>query len=95
MTSVRTSTQTDRTTATVQWSHRLLVIAVIAIAMIVAASVAGVRALLLSQPTPVQVRAVVASDLPEREIRRITPAKAEGPDAGFFVGTGDGGNGFR
>jgi hypothetical protein len=40
------------------------------------------------------VRANIVRELPALETTKISPAKAEGPDPGFFIGTGDGGNGF-
>jgi hypothetical protein len=90
----RPATEHNHRTGETQWQRQRIIIAVIATALIVAASVAGVRTLLSSQPAPAMVRANVARELPALETTKISPAKAEGPDPGFFIGTGDGGNGF-
>jgi hypothetical protein len=90
----RPATEHDHGTGDAQWRRQRNIIAVIATALIVAGSVAGVRALLSSRPSPAQVRANIVRELPALETTKISPAKAEGPDPGFFIGTGDGGNGF-
>jgi hypothetical protein len=70
-------------------------IGIFAITLIVAISILGVRGM-----HSVGFKAVQSSGTVEvREqttgsTMKIVPAKAEGPEHNFFVGTGDGGNGF-
>jgi hypothetical protein len=54
----------------------------------------GVRALRLPQAAPKQIEREADREQPASKSMKIVPAKAEGPGAGFFVGTGDSGNGF-
>ncbi len=56
--------------------------------------VLGARALQSTPPAVAQPNvAVEAISAPVVEQLKIVPAMAEGSDANFFVGTGDGGNG--
>jgi hypothetical protein len=70
------------------------IVGIIATALIAAASVFGVRAL-HSMHSAVMPPVVSVEDRQQKpdEMRKIAPATAEGPGSGFFIGTGDGGNG--
>ena len=70
-------------------------IGILAIALLVAISILGVRAIHSVGFNAAQSSETVeARQQTTASTMKIVPAKAGGPEHSFFIGTGDGGNGF-
>jgi hypothetical protein len=70
-----------------------IIVGIIAATLVAALSLAGIRALQLRNPSVVPHFKAEAREITTEKMMKIVPVTAEDTGGGFFIGTGDGGNG--